>query len=453
MNELGVAKLRGLWRRRKIPILAALVGVLGIGAAILSQLEPGYKASAIIRAGEVQPAKEYVAPTVAEQLGERLKSLRLAVMAKPLIAETAQRLDLYRHWPNKQRGQVVDEMRARMDVKLEGEDTFLLTYVDSSPERAQAVVNQMAELFMKEHAQRRQKIATATTEALRGEVDELKPDLDAAEKQVRTFKMAHYGALPEQQESNLRALDQTTMEVNIQSTNLDYDQERRRAILASALSPLRHHEETLAGQLYEARTKYTDDNPEVQRVSVQYEKVKEARVAEERELTSKVRRNNPELVALEGEIARTKAIIAGLRQRQSELRSRVSETAKNAQGLAQLSGTYDGLKEKLASTTSRLRDAELAERLEGGLSQLRFDLIEGASLPTGAASPNRPLLSLGVLLASLVLSVGLGFLLDAADSTVRDPEQLRQYAPTLPILASIPHGKFTPGRNGPKAEA
>ena len=135
MNELGIAKLRGVVRRRKIPILAAMVGVLGIGAAIISQIEPGYKASAVIRAGEVQPAKEYVAPTVAEQMGERLKSLRLAVMAKPVVAEAAKELDLYRMWPKKSAEQVVDNIRSKMDVKLEGEDTFLLTYVDSNPER------------------------------------------------------------------------------------------------------------------------------------------------------------------------------------------------------------------------------------------------------------------------------------------------------------------------------
>src|SRR3954471_24189097 len=101
MNELGIAKLRGVIRRRKIPILAAMVGTLGISAAIISQIEPGYKASAVIRAGEVQPAKEYVAPTVAEQMGERLKSLRLAVMAKPVVTEAAKQLDFFKMYPKK----------------------------------------------------------------------------------------------------------------------------------------------------------------------------------------------------------------------------------------------------------------------------------------------------------------------------------------------------------------
>src|SRR5439155_1039178 len=214
-------KLRGVLRRRKIPVVATMVGVIGVAAALISQLEPGYKASAVIRADEVQPAKEYVPPTVAEQMGERLKSLRLSVMARPLVMQAA-----------------------------------------------------------------------------------------------RDLKMKHYGALPEQVEGNLRTLDQTTMELNIMETNLDLDQERRRALLASAMSPLRHHEETLAGELYEAKTRYTDEHPEVTKIRAEYEKIRAERLSDETNLLSKLRKNNPELAAIEGEIARTKAMVAGLRERQ-----------------------------------------------------------------------------------------------------------------------------------------
>jgi uncharacterized protein involved in exopolysaccharide biosynthesis len=454
MNELGIAKLRGMFRRRRIPVLAAMVGVAGIGAAVISQIEPGYKASAVLRAGEVQPAKEYVAPTVAEQLGERLKSLRLAVMARPVVAQALTELDVYKQWPKKSPEEVVDFIRSRMDVKLEGEDTFLLTYADGNPERAKAIVNRVAEIFMRDHAERRQKIATATTDALRGQADALKPEVEKAEEELRKFKMKHYGSLPEQQESNLRMLDQTTMELNITSTNLELDQEHRRAILSAAMSSLRHHEETLAGELYEARTKYTPDNPEVQRIGEEYERVKAARVAEEVELANRVRRSNPELLAIEHEIARMKSIIAGLRERQAQVRGRVAETAKNAQALAVLQTDYDSLKDKLSSTLSRLRDAELAGRLEGGLASLRFDLIEGASLPTSAASPNRPLMGAAALVLALLAGVGLGLALDAADTSLRDSDQLREYAPTLPILASIPHSNYRQGpQKGPKPEA
>jgi uncharacterized protein involved in exopolysaccharide biosynthesis len=274
---------------------------------------------------------------------------------------------------------------------------------------------------------------------------------------VREFKTKHYGALPEQQESNLRTLDQTTMEVNIQSTNLDMDNERRRQLLAAAMSPLRHHEETLAAQLYEARTKYTPDNPEVRKIQAEYEQVHQQRLEDERGLNDKVRRNNPELMALEGEIGRTKGMLSGLRQRQTDVRSRVDQTAKNGQELAGLQSTYDGLKEKYNLTLSHIRDAELSMGLEKGLASLRFDLVESASVPQHAMSPNRPLLGLGAILLALALALGVGFALDANDSSIRDPEQLRDLTVTTPILAIIPKVDLPKGgyvnTHGPKAEA
>ena len=455
MAEMGMEKVRGVFRRRRVPIVATAVGALGVAAALIYQVEPGYKAEAIIRVGEVQPAKEYVAPTVAEQVGDRLKSLRLAVMARPIVLEAINALGLVRN--PKQADEVVDDIKSRMDVKVEGEDTFLLTYADPNPEKAKALVNKVAELFMKRHVERREQVASATVAAFKAELATLQPQMEAADKAVREYKTKHYGALPEQQESNLRTLDQTTMEVNIQSTNLDMDQERRRQLLAAAMSPLRHQEETLAGQLYEARTKYTTDNPEVKKIQAEYERVHSQRLEDERGLNDKVRRNNPELMALEGEIGRTKAMLGGLRQRQADVRSRVDQTAKNGQELAGLTSTYDALKEKYNLTLSHIRDAELAAGLEKGLASMRFDLVEGATVPQHAMSPNRPLLGLGAILLALALGLGVGFALDANDSSIRDPEQLRDVTVTTPILAVIPKVDLPKGTyvqsHGPKAEA
>ncbi len=453
MSELGIARLRGVMRRRKIAIVATIVGVVGISAALISQVEPGYKAQAVIRAAEVQPAKEYVPPTVAEQLGDRLKSLRLSVMARPLVAQAAKELDLFKAWPKLRPDEVVEDLRSRMDVKLEGEDTFLLSYSDANPERAQALVNRVADLFMRAAVHRREQVATATTQALRDEASSLRPELDQAEKKVRELKLAHYGALPEQQESNLRTLDQTTMELNIQETNLDLDQERRRALLATALSPLRHHEETLAGQMYDARTRYTEDNPEVQKIRAEYNRVHAERVNDEKDLYGKMRANNPELSAIEGEIARTKSIVAGLRERLATVRGRVEATARNGQELAVLQSNYDGLKEKYSSVIARLRDAELAEGVERALAPVRFDLVEGAALPMRAGS-NRPLMAAAALLLALACGLGVGFALDAQDRAIRDAETLRRYVPSAPVLAAVPRTNFNNGMvPGPKAEA
>jgi uncharacterized protein involved in exopolysaccharide biosynthesis len=442
--------VRGVFRRRKIPVIVASVSTLLIAAAMLYQIDPGYRASAVIRVAEAQPAKEYVAPTVAEQIGERLKSLRLAVMARPLVAEAVRELGMVR---NNDVEQVADDVRSRMDVKVEGEDTFLLTYYDGNPERAKAIVDKVAALFMRHHVEHRLQLASATVQAFQSEADALKPELSAAEKALRDLKTKRYGALPEQQEGNLRTLDQTTMEINIQATNLDMDLERRRQLMAAAMSPLRHHEEVLAGELYAARTKYTPDHPEVKRIEAEYDQVKQRRIDDERGLNEKVRRNNPELVALEGEIGRTRAILAGLRARQAEFRHRIDQTARNGQELGGLQATYEGLRDKYASTLSHLRDAQLAAGLERGLSSLRIDLIEGASLPTHAMSPDRFLLAIGATLLSLVVGFGLGFALDASDTSIRDPAQLNELGESTPVLAIIPRVDLARVARGPKAEA
>jgi uncharacterized protein involved in exopolysaccharide biosynthesis len=449
MNEIGIRRLRGVLRRRRVSVATAFFAVLVLAAAMILTLPSTYKASVILRAAEVQPAKEYVAPTVAEQIGERLKSLRLAVMARPLVARAAAELALAK--PGADSDSLIDEMRARMDVKLEGDDTFLFTYTDSNPERARAVADKVAALFIAAQVERRRQVATATEQALSDEVGELRPELQTAEKAVRDLKLARYGALPEQLEGNLRNLDQATMEINIQSTNLDMDLERRRALLSQALSPLRHHEEVLAAQLYDARTRYTDENPEVERISAELGRVHEQRMSDERDLTQKVRRQNPELMALDGEIGRTRAILAGLRARQTAAQKRVDATARNGQDLAVLQLAYDGVKDKYTVALSRLRDAQLALGLERGLASLRFDLVESASVPSHASSPSRPLLGLFALLVAIGASVGLGFLLEAGDTTVREPADVHHVAPKVPVLAVIPHTSFRAKPNHPEA--
>ncbi len=87
---------------------------------------------------------------------------------------------------------------------------------------------------------------------------------------------------------------------------------------------------------------------------------------------------------------------------------------------------------------------------------MRFDLVESATVPQHAMSPNRPLLGIGAILVALALGLGVGFALDAHDKSIRDPEQLRDLSVTTPILAIIPKVDMPKGgfvTHGPKAEA
>lgn len=445
ITEQGWARIRGILRRRRLPIAAVTAITLAAAVLLIGRLQPRYRASAVVRALESQPAREYVPPPAVEQLGERLRTLRVSLIARPLLAQVAEDLRQGQasghgkgpaHNVNPDR--LVEDMRSRLEVKVEGEDTFLITYDDADPERAQAVANTLARRFIEQQVARRQAVARGTYEALAAEEKRLTPEVQALESRIRDFKFAHYGALPEQQEQNLRLLDQTTLEINIQSTNVDYQNDRRRQLIIAAIAPLRHQEEQLNTALHEARTKYLPDHPEVKRILSEYEQTRATRIAEEQRLRHLMRTGSPELIALDGEIGRTQSLLDGLRQRQTDVRQRVAETAQNGQQLGRMQADYDATRAKLDTVRSRLRDAELALGLEKELAGLRYELVEGALLPVAPVFPNRPTLALGGIVLALALGLGLGFLLDRADSRIYAPAEMLALGRPIPLLACIP---------------
>jgi uncharacterized protein involved in exopolysaccharide biosynthesis len=410
---------------------------LALFAIVVVRMPPGYRAQAIVRALESQPAKEYVAPSVMEQYGERLKTLRLAVMARPILSAVAREMKLATLLDRPEE-EIVDGMRARTEVKLEGEDTWIITYEDRDPARARAVVDRMAALFIDGEVKRREEKASATVHAIAGEVDALRPQMAHLDAQVRDFKFAHNGSLPEQLEANLRALDQATMEVNIQSTNLDGERDHRRALLAAIVSPLRHQEDQLETALHDARTHYVPDHPEVRRIGAELAELKKLRIDDEADLRKKQLESNPELMALEDQIRRSEANLGALRQRQVEVRQRVAETAPNGQELARLSTEYEAIRVRYQGAIGKLHEAELAQALEQRLSGQRFALVEGAALPRIAAHPNRPMWSIGALLLAIALGLAAGFAIDLRDPTVRGADELAAMVAPLPVLASVP---------------
>ena len=438
VSEQGLQRIRGVLRRRRRPVVATALAVLVVAALLIGRARGVYRAAAVVRALESQPSKEYVAPPAVEQVGERVRTLRLAVMARPILAEVADELHLDAALGTS-RDEAIDAMRAHMEVKLEGDDTFLISYEDTDAARAREVVDRVATKFIARQVARREQIAAAAERALADEVARLRPELERFESRVRTFKAAHYGALPEQQEENLRTLDQTTMEINIQATNLDLGEEHRRQLVLGALSALRHQEGLLETALHEAQVRYTPEHPEVARVRDELERVHAQRVRDEKELQRSAA-GHPELVALEASLDRSRAFIGGLRRRQAEVRARLGDTARNAAALTALGLDLDALRMRYQATIGKLYEAELARGVELRLRGLRYDLVEGAARPLHPVRPNKPLLALGAVLLAALAGLGAGFARDFADSSVWSPEELAIVMPgrRVEVLASVP---------------
>jgi uncharacterized protein involved in exopolysaccharide biosynthesis len=416
--------------------------VLVVGALAVMAVPKQYRAEAAVKVIDARPPAEYVQPSfavpaVTDIVGERMKALRLHILNRPLLVKVTHDTGLRDEFGGDEK-RAMEALRDRFEFRVEGADTFTVSFTDRDAGRAEAVVNKLAQAFMEQENAEIQGRADATTTLLAESARNLRKSLDEADLKVADFKRKHYGALPEQQDENLRALDQTQMEVNILEQTVQTALDRRRHLLENDISPLRKAEDEMSGRLATARSQYTEDNPEVARLQAEYAKLRDARIVDEQKLRHETLTKNPEVLAVGTEIARVHGHLAELRRKQAILRSRVDQTAKNQQLLAAMNLDRDVTKDKYTSTQAKLREAETSASMAQGFRPYRFSVLEPAVQPTSAAAPNKPLLAVGVLLLAVLAALGTGLGLELVDPTVRDATDVEQMTPDIPVLVAIP---------------
>ncbi len=129
-------------------------------------------------------------------------------------------------------------------------------------------------------------------------------------------------------------------------------------------------------------------------------------------------------------------------QRETMLRESFEKQKQEANKLNESAIEYSILKRDLDS--NRTLYEGLLEKLKeagvtAGLRSNNFRIIDAARVPTGPSEPNIPR-NLGfALVLGIISGVGLAFLLENLDNTVRTPEQATALS-GLPSLGMIPHG-------------
>jgi protein tyrosine kinase modulator len=437
----GLKRLTLALHRRRTAVLMVGGGIVAVGLAIVLAVPAQYRAEAAVKVIDARPPADYVQPSfatppVSDIVGERMKALRLHILNRPLLVKTAHETGLLADYDGDEE-KALDALRDRFEFRVEGADTFTVAFTDRNPDRATQVVNKLAQAFMDDENAEVQGRADSTTKVIEDALKNLRSDLDKADSKIADFKRAHYGSLPEQQDELLRNLEQAQMEVNIMENNVQAAQDRRRHLLELDPSPLRKAEDEVGTRLSAARSQYTDDHPEVQKLREELGRTRQARLNDEERLHQEQLRS-PEMLAANGDIARLHGRLMELRKRQQLLRGKVDSVAKNQQSLAALSLDRDVIKDKYTTTQTKLREAQMSATMARDFKPFRFNLIEPAAKPFHAASPNRPLLGLGILALAIVAALGVGLGLELVDPTVRDATDVEQLTPDIPVLAAIP---------------
>src|SRR5262249_54433770 len=303
MEETRVHALDYLsvFRRRKWWLIAPIIASIGVGALLVRFLPKQYTASATVAWTAPGVWTNLVNQNTQFDSQERTRAVSQQLLSTTVLSRVARAEGLTDRLPD-------DVMLAKMrnDVTIgvpdplttTGEprrlDTFIGSYVDQDPARAQRVANRLAHVFVDENTKAREQVAEHTSAFLSKELDASQARLDALEARVRKAKESHMGRLPEQTPANLQTLSRLRQQMDSTSTALRGEQDRL-SMIERQLDALKRGQ---SDQVFSPQAgSYARESPTSPQARV---------AAVERELAAAhliYTEKHPEIVRLKGELA------------------------------------------------------------------------------------------------------------------------------------------------------
>lgn len=471
--------LRIAWRRKWYIVVP--FAVVSTVTAIVSWYLPNvYRSEAIIAVVPQRVPESYIKSTVTTRTEDRLQALYQKVQSRTYLERAIQEFNLY---PRERRAGIMEDVveQMRRDVKIENVkgDAFRVAYVNQDPRTAMRVADRLAGWIIDESMSDRTVLAQSTTDFLATQLEDAKRRLEAQEKRLADYKLAHAGELPTERESNLQVLSNTQMQVQALMQQMNQDRDRR-YLLEKVIAELSAPPDTTpnvvisgddptavaggstAAQLEAARSqlrllelRYKPDYPDIARMKrtikdleakVQAEALQrpvspggEPRPATpaEAQRLGRLKAVQVELDMLDRQIATKQAEEKRLRGVMAGYQARVEATATRESELTSLTRDYDTLSKGYQNLLAKQEDSKVAAAMESRAIGEQFRFLDPARLPERPISPNRPVINLVGALAGLAMGIGLVALLEYRDSSFRTDDEVVSVL-ALPVVAVIP---------------
>jgi uncharacterized protein involved in exopolysaccharide biosynthesis len=344
-------------------------------------------------------------------------------------------------------------------------DTYMVSYVDDTPEDAQRIANRLAQVFVDENNRLGETQALDTSQFIEAQLRASEARLTTLEGKLREMKESYMGRLPEQTNANLAMVSalQRQLESNVAAARAEEDRlalvERHIEALQQGadetVSSLRGTPgETAASRVLRLRSdltvaqlSFTDKHPEVIRLKEELNNAEKAAAAERARPASDrmaLLNANPEYRQLVKDRDQTQLRITELRQQQRSIsaqiaayQARVEAAPRVEQQLVSLQREYELERTAYGDLTQKKQAALLNEELQRKQGGEQFAVLVPAGLPTEPFKPKPLRVMLMAVAAGLVFggagAVGREYL----DRSVHDARGLRDEF-ELPVLAEIP---------------
>jgi len=435
------------------------------GFTFVLLLPDRYKATTTILVDPQKVSEKYVSPTVNSDPGQRLSTITQQVLSATRLQQIIDDMQLYPDLRGKiSREELIELMRKDITITVKqgssaGLSAFTIEYEGRQRQQVAQVANQLAASFIEWNVKSREQQAQDTTEFLAAQLKEAKQNLEQQEAQLSAFKMRHLGEMPEQQPANMQALSQLQGQFQANADALNR-LEVERTLLSRGLESgstgtdktvpvltergrLEAERRQLKSQLQDLQNRYTSAHPEVVDVSARLQRVEtrlkslppDPPVVVEQDNTAATVR----LQILDREAKRLTEDQNRITGQMASYRAKVDAVPVREQEIAELNRNYSVSKDHYQSLLDKTFSAGMAADLEKKQQAEHFTILDLAQVPEKPFKPKRGLMLVGALLAALATSLGLAYLKDMLNGTVKFERELKSMLPAnVPLLAVVP---------------
>jgi polysaccharide biosynthesis transport protein len=479
------AEIKGIIRRRRwqflIPFFCGWALVWGASWLIPST----YRSVTLILVEQPSVPEKYVQSNIDSNIQGQLDSITQQILSRTRLLRIIESLGLYaRERKRKSPDEVVEIMRKDIEIELtHGDDkklsAFNIYYANRDPKMAQAATAELANLFISENLEQRQKRSENTTSFLEDQLDQARAKLTAQEAKLRVFKDQHLGELPTQTQSNLQILTglQSQVQANQDSLNRAKQQNAYLESLinqyramdngvksggepggAAGLAAIDKELDALKAQLSDLSSHYTDKHPDVRKTKEQIARTEKMRDRIVNEMNNPAPSSKPDaagtatalspktapmlemesqLKANRLEISNREAEIKDEQNKINQYQSRLNMAPVMEQQFADITRDYDQSKADYESLLAKKNQSEMSTDLEKTQQGEHFRMLDPPNLPEKPFKPNRLMLCVAGLAAGFLLGGGLAFGQEKLSGKIYSEREIKKIVP-FEVIAEIP---------------
>jgi polysaccharide chain length determinant protein (PEP-CTERM system associated) len=476
-SELKPGDYIDILKRRWVPIVVlALIGA-PLGYVVARVIPPRYTSQTTVLVQQPTVPANWVPSVVTGDIEQRLASMKAEILSRSRLEPIIRQFNLYSRDINSapmedlvarlQKAIVVSPILPMQGTSGKTLPGFNITVTLESGQKAQAVCSAITSMFIDENERERQQDSENTQQFLAQQLADAKQNLDAQNAKLAAFQSRYLGTLPDDSKTNLDVLTTLTSQLNAATESLSRAQQDKSFVetsLSQAVQAwqasqtgsnpvdLQQQLAALQSKLADLRSSYTDDYPDVIRTKADIQALKKEIAAQgngtnpssESTKSAQTALEPQNIQQLRAQLHSIEVLISQKTTEEQELRHQIGVYQARVQATPDVEQQYKALtlglsaaQESYGELQKNLEQAQMATNLEKRQEGETFAILDPANLPDQPSFPNRLLFVGGGFALGLALGVGLAFLGEMRDTSIRS-EQDVEFALRLPVIVMVP---------------